>query len=149
MKAGLLSQAEADRLLEMIKSAVIRSVRFPTGGKREEFDVIGDSAKDVFVVLLYRGRIKAIKYNLGARVKKNNVLFLELHIGESLVYTNPDGEEIKGSHWHIYTEAYDRSFAFPAEDIESDRFVENTLDFFEKFNIIDPPEVIYQNQLIL
>lgn len=149
MDKGQLSQSEAARLLAMIKTSAVRSLRFPTFGETKEFEVVGDTKRDLFVVGLYRAKIRKDKYNFGARIRKDGILLLELHIGSSFRHTNPDGTEITGSHWHYYSEQYGRAVAFPAEDIESYRFEKNTLEFFERFNIVDPPDVLYQDQLSL
>lgn len=72
---------------------------------------------------------------------------MELHMNPTGVHRNPDGEKIRGSHWHIYTEEFGRSFAFLADDIQSDSFVENTIYFLTKFNVIEKPNVICQLEL--
>ena len=71
MSAAKLTQAEAQRLLEMIKRSLIAEIEFPTRGKSVEFDVRGDTKKDIFSVNIYRGKIQPLKYNIGARIKKN------------------------------------------------------------------------------
>ena len=79
---------------------------------------------------------------------KKGILLLELHINPSNVHVNPDGTKIKGSHWHIYTERYGRTFAIKAEDIEDSKFVENTISFLNKFNVIKKPNILYQEEII-
>lgn len=143
-----LTQDEAQRLVEMLKTALTDEVRFP--GKREsvEFDVLGDTKKDLFTIKIYRGKINRLKYELSARIKKDGITLLELHINPGKIHMNPDGTKINGSHWHIYTEEYGRSFAFIAEDINSELFVENTIMFLKKFNVIKRPTVNFQLELI-
>lgn len=75
--------------------------------------------------------------------KKDNTLLLELHISPGKVHPNPDGKKIIGSHWHIYSEEYGRRKAFPAEDINSENFVDNTIRFLEEFNVIENPLLIF------
>lgn len=101
-----------------------------------------------FTTRIYRGRINSTKYEIGARIKKDGIMLLELHINPGKVHINPDGEKIIGSHWHIYTEEFGRKQAFPAEDLQSDLFVKNTLLFMEKFNIIEKPTVNFQLELL-
>ena len=84
---------------------------------------------------------------MGARIIKNGILLLELHINPSNIHINPDGEKITGNHWHLYSEEYGRLWAFPAEDIHSEQFTENTISFLNKFNVIDPPVIHYQPEL--
>lgn len=143
-----LTQSEADRLLNMLKKSLVESITFPQKGKTTEFDLIGDTKNDIFLARIYRGKINREKYNISAQIKKNNTLLLELHICQNKIHPNPDGTKIIGSHWHIYTEQYDRKFAFPAENIESDKFVENTIMFLKKFNVIEMPNINYQLELL-
>ena len=75
-------------------------------------------------------------------------MLLELHISPTQVHINPDGGKITGSHWHIYTEEYGRSLAFPATDINENSFVENTLSFLTRFNVVDPPSINVQLEII-
>lgn len=143
-----LTDAEARQLLEMIKHTLIAEVQFPIKGQTKEFDVVGDTKKDVFSINIYRGKIQPLKCNMGARIKKNGIMLLELHLNPTDVHCNPDGEKIKGSHWHIYTEGYGRLYAFPAEDIESEQFIDNTLLFLDRFNVVNKPTVTYQLELL-
>lgn len=49
----------------------------------------------------------------------------------------------------IYTQKNtEEKKAFPAEDIQSDHFVENTILFMKKFNIIEQPAINYQFELL-
>lgn len=148
MNAVKLTQDEAKRLLDMTKRSLIAEMNFPTRGKTKEFDVIGDTKKDVFSINIYRGKINAFKYDMGARIKKNGIMLLQLHINPSNVHINPDGQKITGSHWHIYTEQYGRTFAFPADDINSDEFVDNTISFLNRFNVIEKPEFLFQLEIL-
>ncbi len=148
MGAEKLTQDEAQRLLDMLKRSLIDAINFPARGATKEFDVIGDTKTDIFSINIYRAKIQPYKYNMGARIKKNGIMLLELHINPTTVHYNPDGEKITGSHWHIYKEGFGRTFAFPADDIEKDKFVENTLSFLEKFNVVEPPNISYQLELL-
>ena len=148
MSTAQMTTAEARRLIEMAKRALIAEIRFPSKGATEELDVVGDTKADIFTVNIFRGKIQRAKYNFGARIKKNGVMLLELHIGPTQVHTNPDGEKITGNHWHIYSEKYGRSVAFPAEDIEADSFVDNTVKFLTAFNVVEQPNVLFQLELV-
>lgn len=143
-----ITNAEATRLIEMAKQALISEFYFPTKGTDKSFDVVGDSKADIFTINIYRGGIARTKCNFGARIKKNGIMLLELHISPTQVHINPDGEKITGSHWHIYTEEYGRSLAFPANDINEYAFVDNTLNFLKRFNVINPPDVNVQLELV-
>lgn len=148
MSTTKLTTAEATRLIEMAKQALISEINFPTKGTSKSFDVICDTKADLFTINIYRGSIARTKCNFGARIKKNGIMLLEMHISPTQVHVNPDGTKITGSHWHIYTEEYGRSQAFPIDDLNADSFVENTLSFLTRFNIINPPNVNVQLEII-
>ncbi len=148
MSAEKLTQDEAKRLLEMVKRSLVAAIDFPSRGKTKEFDVVGDTKKDVFSINIYRAKIKPFKYNFGARIKKNGIMLLELHINQSAVHQNPDGEKITGSHWHIYTEDYGRDCAFPADDVQDDLFVDNAIKFLEEFNVVEKPDIVHQMEIL-
>lgn len=135
--ADTLTQAEADRLISMLKHSLMEFIQIP--GKRQniEFDVIGESKKDRFAIYIFRGNIKGNKIHFNARIKANGITLLELHLNPTTIHSNPDGTKITGSHWHIYREGYGHSYAFPAEDITSDDFVENTIKFLKRFHVVD------------
>ncbi|HCA28162.1 MAG TPA: hypothetical protein DEP23_00540 [Ruminococcaceae bacterium] len=121
-----------------------KEIQFPGKGYKTEFQVIGDTPRDVFTLHIYRGTKNNKKYDFGARVKICDKPLLELHINPGAAHINPDGKKITGSHWHIYTEKYGRDLAFPAENIQSDKFVENTILFLERFNVVQKPNVQLQ-----
>lgn len=60
-------------------------------------------------------------------------------------HTNPDGERISGTHWHIYKEGEDDWNAQTA-DIESPDFVNDTIRLLDRFNVIRRPD--FQEKLI-
>lgn len=144
-----LTKEEAERLLKMVKHALVDDIDFPDVGKEIKFDAIGSSNREKFTIHIFRSRIKSTKYNIGALFFKNNIMLMELHICDTSRHRNPDGQMIEGNHWHIYSEEYGRKMAIPAEDIKAVDFVENTLVFFEKFNLIDPPFVNIEVQMKL
>ena len=124
MGQGTITDDEARKMLEMLKSLFEDELNFPLPGKKLEFEAVGENKRDLFVVSIFRGKIQSAKVNIGARIKVNGVMLLELHLNPTNVHQNPDGRKITGSHWHIYTEEYGRSMAYEAEDIKSDNFVE-------------------------
>lgn len=148
MASARITQVEADRLLKMLKRTLISEISFPAKGESVEFNVAGDSKQDTFAINIFRGKINRLKYNIGARIIKNGILLLELHINPSNVHPNPDGKKIIGSHWHVYNEEYGRIWAFPAENINSEKFVENTILFLKKFNVIESPTINFQMELV-
>lgn len=143
-----LTQAEAIRLLEMLKTTLQDQISFPNKGESVEFDVRGDTNKDLFTIKIYRGKINRNKHEIGARIKKDNIMLLELHVSPGKPHVNPDGQKIIGSHWHIYSEEHYRRQAYPAADITAGDFIDSTLKFFEKFHIVNQPTINYQLEII-
>ena len=47
MSVSKLTNAEARRLLDMTKRSLIAELNFPTRGDEKEFDVVGDTKKDI------------------------------------------------------------------------------------------------------
>lgn len=150
MSSERLTDAEATRLLTMLKHALIQELVFPARGEKQEFELEGETNRDLFTVCIYRGRIQSMKYEIGARIQKNNILLLELHINPRGIHQNPepDGRKITGNHWHVYSEQYGRTMAFPADDIQSDLFVENTIRFLTEFHVVEPPVIRAQLELL-
>lgn len=74
MSSNKLTDAEARQLLEMTKKSLVQEINFPTRGNEKEFDVVGDTKKDIFAIKIYRGKIQPFKYNIGARIKKNGTM---------------------------------------------------------------------------
>lgn len=76
MSFSKITQAEADRLLQMLKRTLISEINFPGKRKNTEFNVVGDSKKDLFAVNIFRGNINRLKYNYGCSYceKWNNVI---------------------------------------------------------------------------
>ena len=130
MASVKITQAEADRLLKMLKRSLISETSFPAKGESTEFHVAGDSKQDIFAINIFRGKLNRLKYNIGA------------------LHRNPDGEKITGSHWHVYSEEYGRLWAFPAENMDSEEFVEYTMLFLKKFNVIEIPAISFQMEFV-
>lgn len=142
-----LKQEEADRLIKMLKRSLIDEFKLPPAGSKKNFEVKGESDKDIFTIEIYSGNVNPLKKNFGAHIFKNSTLLLELHINPTGRHRNPDGELIKGNHWHIYREGYGRAYAILAEDITSTNFVDNTIKFLDKFNVIEKPEIKDNDEL--
>lgn len=145
----MLTQSEADKLLKTLKRSFKKFISIPKKGTNMNFNVESNIPKEKFTINLFQGNI-ANKQNISARITKNNIMLLELHINATNKHFNPKelgGELILGSHWHIYKEGFDTKFAYPATDILSDDFIDNSLLFFKKFNIIGIEDMFTQQIL--
>ena len=93
-----LTTEEAKRLIELTKQALIDILFSPDPGGNAEFNVNAIETKDSFAIKIYRGKINKNKYNYGARILRNGIILLELHINPGNIHINPDGQKIIGSH---------------------------------------------------
>lgn len=146
--AGMLTQAEADKLIEMLKRTVEKSIAFPYQKGGTSFVVVGKRREDEFVVNIDRKGKEAEKCTYQGRVHQSNQVLMRLDIDPNGRHTNPgpEGEVIHGNHLHIYSEDYEMKFAIPF-DIQDKGLYELCYTFFEKFHIIEPPEVFEQQTL--
>ncbi|MBQ7503087.1 hypothetical protein IJT93_10365 [bacterium] len=148
MAAAKLTQQEADMMISMLKRTLEKVVLFPERGKKASFQVEGTTKRDNFTIDIFRGTVNRLKCYIGARITVSGVMLMELHINPTSRHRNPDGTVIIGSHWHIYSEEYGRSFAEKAEDLQSNQFIENTLLLLKRFNVIERPDIHMQTELI-
>ncbi|RHQ18729.1 hypothetical protein DW970_07825 [Clostridium sp. AM48-13] len=142
-----LTKEEATRLIKLTKQSLIDILSSPDPGANVEFDASHEDTGDLFTVKIYRGKINKNKYNYGARISKNGIILLELHINAGNIHVNPNGQKITGSHWHYYTQENGIKNAFPADDLDSNDFVKNTLLFLEEFHIVNTPTINHQIDL--
>ncbi|MCQ2080452.1 MAG: hypothetical protein MJZ11_02260 [Lachnospiraceae bacterium] len=148
MAQNQLKQEEIEYLLSLLKSSLVETIGFPEKGESETFQVKSNISSDLFDINIYRGNVNRNKYNISAVIEKNSIPILELHINPGNRHTNPDGSIIEGNHWHIYSEEYERRQAFPADELSSERFIENTIAFLDKFNVIEKPDISYQLEIV-
>jgi hypothetical protein len=147
---NILTQEEAEILLKALKESLVNFISIPDNGTNLDFKVKSNQPLEMFTINLYKGNIGK-KYNIEARISKNNVRLLALHINATNKHYNPPelgGDLITGSHWHIYREGFNLAFAYPAKDIADKDFCENTLAFFREFNIIEVPKLSSQIDLL-
>ena len=142
-----LTQEEADRMIRMLKRSLEEKFMLPPSGVKNNFRVIGDNKKEVFTIEIFSGNRNPRKRNFEACIFKSGIPLLELHITPNGKHRNPDGELIEGNHWHMYREGYDRAYAFPADDITSEDFIENTIAFLDRFNVIEKPAIMRNDEL--
>lgn len=142
----VLRQEEANRLIEMLKRTIDQQIAFPSQKGRISLDVVGERREDVFVVNIDRKGKLAEKCTYQGRVQQSNQVLLRLDIDPNGRHTNPDGQTVHGNHIHIYTEEHDMRMAIPF-DIEDKDLYEVCYAFFEKFHIMEPPEVFNQQTL--
>jgi len=143
--ATKLTQEEADMLITMLKKTVEKhSLEFPEAKGKLSFDVIGERRTDEFVVNIDRKGINAQGCTYQGRIKSNNIILLRLDVNPSGGLQNPSGEEITGSHLHIYTAEHEMREAIPF-DIGKKDLYDLCYSFFERFSIVESPELVQQS----
>ncbi len=109
----MLTQAEADALIDMRKRFLKpRTISLPPGVD-ESHELIGDDKREHFLLDLWRGTMRLSKYKMQTR-GRIIVVLVRLDINSS-PHTNPDDQIIGGSHLHIYKEGFDDKWAYPVD----------------------------------
>lgn len=139
----ILSQAEADLLLRMEKHREgDHRWQYPQLGGSLRIPLISVDEKESFMLDVGRGRINLEKGKAQNRAR-NVIVLARLDYGGA-PHRNPDGEEVGGTHLHLYREGYGDKWAYPVDlEIFSDTSnAMNTLSEFMGFcNITLPPKI--------
>ena len=147
-----LTQQEAKMLIDMLKNIAQGKVDFPSEKGRISPPLLAKSIdeKENFVIDMSRAGINANKATYQARHKRTNQILLRLDVNPTQRHPNPDGSMIEAgvNHLHIYTEEHGDRWAI-AFDTENKELDEICYLFFDRFNIIERPEIIVDRQLRL
>jgi hypothetical protein len=140
-----LTNEEAKHLINMLKHKIdeYKTFQFPDERGKLTLEVVGERRTDEFVVNIDRKGINAQGCTYQGREKVHNFILLRLDVNPTAVHINPSGERIFGSHLHIYSEEHDSKEAIPFDTDHKDLY-QLCFKFFERFNIIDPPDLIQQ-----
>lgn len=126
----MLTQTEANSLISMGKSFVDTATIVLLPGIDDTRELIGDDKHERFLLDLWRGTLRLSKYKYQNRARTAIVL-VRLDIDGS-PHTNPDGQQIGGTHIHLYREGYEDRWAFPL-DQEVFKDVRNPTGLLEDF----------------
>lgn len=69
---GLLTKAEADKLIEMLKQTVEEQIIFPQHKGNVSFSVVGERRNDIFIINIDRKGKMAEKCTYQGRVHQSN-----------------------------------------------------------------------------
>lgn len=89
-----LTTEEAKQLINLAKQTLLDVLNSPDKGADVEFNADSIQTKDSFIIKIFRGKINKEKYNYGARIAKNGIILLELHINAGNIHINPDGQKL-------------------------------------------------------
>jgi hypothetical protein len=107
----MLTQLEADTLIDMKKTFVKRGTISIPHGTDQTHDLIGDDNRERFLLDLWRGTLRLSK--LKFQTRGHIVIVLARLDIDGAPHTNPDGQILNGSHLHVYREGYEDKWAFP------------------------------------
>lgn len=143
-----LTQAEADRLLELPKHIGSRDVLELTTNNAMDHDwqLFSHDNREEFILTVERGRRNNLRVKYQTRARKVIVL-ARLDLNGSPHRNPPDqpyrpGELLPGSHLHLYREGFEDRVAYMLSEVPSFRFefttdLECLVDFL-RFCRIDP-----------
>lgn len=138
-----LTQVEADALIAMEKHRVNEDRSdFPMGGQSLALPLQSPDKREHFLLDVSRGRIDLLKVTMQNRARQVVVL-VRLDLGGA-PHRNPDDEEIRAPHLHVYREGYGDKWAVA---VPADRFTATAdlwatlIDFMRFCNITQPPHI--------
>lgn len=148
--AVVLTQEEADELLEMLKKCVQQSFSLPKKGEKDDLEIqgINDRSK-FFIISVNRANKTANKVSFTARYKKGDVRLLRLDVAPTAPHRNLEefgGEKIVGTHLHIYKEGFEDKYAIPF-DIDDPDLYKYFLIFLDEFNVVERCKIEFQTDL--
>lgn len=139
----ILSQAEADLLLRMEKQRESdQRWQYPQLGGSLRIPLISADEKESFMLDIGRGRINLEKGKLQNRAR--SVIILARLDYSGAPHRNPDGEEIGGTHLHLYREGYGDKWAYPVNPkifTETSNSMKTLSEFMQFCNITVPPVI--------
>lgn len=138
-----LSQSEADALIAMEKVKVDnQNWDYPDLGGRISIPLVSKNKRESFILDISRGKIDLLKGTYQDRARQIIVL-VRLDFGDQ-PHRNPDGEEIRSPHLHIYREGYRDKWAvsISANQFSNVSDLWQTLQEFMRYcSITDVPNI--------
>ena len=114
----MLTQTQADRLIDTLKEAARKDVLvWQSNLNQEEMIVAVEDKKLQFVLNMKRG---PFEIRLHLRTRDRNIGLVRLDAAP--YHTNPDGTELRNQpHLHLYREGHDLAFAEPVDGYDASR----------------------------
>lgn len=146
----ILTQEEADELLQLLKQCVKETINLPKAGTRQDYEAIAKNNKsERFVISVNRVNKRVKKVTFNARYKKGDVVLMRLDIAPTSTHVNPPelgGNKICSSHLHLYREGFDAKYAEPF-DVDDTNICKAFEEFLIKFNVLKIPSIVEQLSL--
>jgi hypothetical protein len=137
-----LSQSEADYLFSVEKCTTTSDlIGLPSLGGSIRVPLSCKDGREEFSLDVYKNKINLSKGTFQNRVRTTIVL-VRLDFGGA-PHRNPDGQEIGGTHIHLYKEGYNDKWAYeiPLEHFSDvSDFWQSLQEFMKYCNITEPPQ---------
>ena len=110
----MLTKAEADQLMAMTKHFVRSpaTITIPRGADNT-YELTGPDDRETFFLDVWRGTLRLTKLKFQNRARAVVVL-ARLDI-DGAPHTNPDGQQLSGTHLHLFKEGYEDKWAYPVD----------------------------------
>lgn len=105
----MISQIEADEMLQTIKSATRKDTFFWRYNERFDEIVIADNDEKLIFVL----SLKKNEFEIRLNFRSKNKQIVLARVDSQKQHFNPDGTKITGPHLHLYKEGYAEKWATP------------------------------------
>lgn len=146
-----LTQADADRLLAMVKHAPNTGLRpFPAQGGYLDVPLVTKNSHEKFILTI--NRTSKIEAKLTYQTRARQVVILA-RLDFGIEHRNPDGTRVGSPHLHIYKEGYGDKWAYELPHTNFQTFdgasnMQDWLDKFLDFCQINPKNVVNGRQII-
>lgn len=136
-----LNDTDIDEIINRLKHPVnnlsfdeINTTISSLFGRIDVDESIIDTEDITYVLSIFRGKRKAERFTISLRLKDYHDHIVRVDINPSNRHVNPDGSVVTGSHFHIYSNQYDKrdSVAIPLETSDFPN-VSLIVDVFDAF----------------
>lgn len=148
----MLTQNEADRLLQALKEIKDKSkaFKFPdsTEEHRIELNSVQQKSEHFIIDINRKGQYNVKKCTYQTRYRRTMQLLRIDIAGPD--HPNPDGSIVPCPHIHIYREGYELKWAYPLQDYiqtDTDDLIQVLIDFLKHNNVDDLSEVSIEGRL--
>jgi hypothetical protein len=116
MDLNNLNKTEVEELLKVLKypknkttySKIYQELTSFASSIKEDLMVYDIDYDLEYKLHIYRGKYEQSRFSISIRFKENNKHLLRLDVNPSNIHENPDGSKITGSHYHLYSNNFEK-----------------------------------------